>query len=139
MGSRMARLVASTWLSMLLVYMGAVPTFALCVGDDHDGHLVVAMAPDHCKSDSTHTHEADDHKDCFCPQEGCGPNDCIDLLLTWAAEPPSREDPAVAPPAGIPAVAAAEVSDASAGPVFYPGGPPGNPIPLAGQTCRLII
>jgi len=137
--NRFPRIFASLWLSMLLIYMGAVPTLATCVGEDHDDHVVVAMAPDHCESDTAHTHEDAEHKNCFCPPEGCGPDDCTDLPLTWAAEPPSREDSAGELPAGTPAVAAVVIDQSVTGPVHHPEGPPGNPIPLSGQTCRFII
>ena len=141
MVTRLTRVVATTWLSMLLVYMGALPTLALCVGENHVGHVVVALAPDHCATEATHTHDDDDHDhgDCFCaPDRGC-PGACTDLLLTHAAEPPQRED-AVGPILAESAVAVgARVSDYRTVRQFVEEGPRAPPIPLAGLTCRLII
>lgn len=135
----MASLFVSFLLSMMLIYMGAVPTFACCAGEDHDGQPGGDVASEHCGASPTHIHENDEHKDCFCPHEGCGPEDCVDIVLTWAAPPPSREGSAVAPPAEIPAVAAADIEVAGACPLIYPGGPPGSSISQADQTCILII
>ena len=70
-----------------LVLMGSMPPPALCVGEEHDSHLVSGF-------DAGHSHDAEEHHEhseassvlcdhAMVPDGGCPDDNCIDVVLQF--------------------------------------------------------